>query len=248
MVGVALMVGVAAGGDGQNVQMAPSATDPRWSLVFADGFDGQQLSSRWTSYEGAARTSPGWFEPSHVTVSAGLMTISAYRDAAYSDKRWASGGIAVRDHRPQTYGKYLVRLRADVGHGVALTALLWPDDESWPPEVNFVEDNGAERGTIYATVHYGADDRQITHSRAVDLTKWHVYGVEWTPGSIVYTLDGEPWASVQGEHVPRRPMHLAIQTQVWEKGTTFETPVDPTTPLRTNLQVDWVEQYTRRSG
>jgi beta-glucanase (GH16 family) len=38
--------------------------------------------------------------------------------------------------------RYEVRMRADLGQGVSIVALLWPVENVWPPEIDFVEDGG----------------------------------------------------------------------------------------------------------
>ena len=53
----------------------------------------------------------------------------------------------------------------------------------------------------------------------VDLTQWHTLGVVWTPGRLVYTIDGRNWATVANANVPSTPMVLDIQTQAWACGT-----------------------------
>jgi beta-glucanase (GH16 family) len=81
---------------------------------------------------------------------------------------------------------------------------------------------------------------------SVDLTKWHTFGVEWTPGRLVYTLDGAAWATVRNANVPSIPMVLDIQTQGWACGTsTWEQCPNATTPSRVNLYVDWAVAYAR---
>jgi beta-glucanase (GH16 family) len=144
----------------------------------------------------------------------------------------------------QTYGKYLVRFRFDSGVGIAHAILLWPADNSWPPEVDFSEDNGAGRQTDYATLHYGPSNTMVQHSLSVDLTQWHTLGVEWTPGRLVYTIDGRSWATVNDSQVPSVPMVLDIQTQAWACGTSnWEQCPNATTPSHVNLYVDWVVAY-----
>ena len=75
-----------------------------------------------------------------------------------------------------------MRFRFDAGTGIAHAILLWPADNSWPPEVDFSEDNGGNNDKLPATMHYGASNTQIHRYVAVNLTKWHTLGVEWTPG------------------------------------------------------------------
>jgi beta-glucanase (GH16 family) len=225
----------------------PTTSPPGWRKVFADDFAGTSLKqSNWRLYWGEPGGDPGaWFDPNHVSVSGGELVISAYRDPADGGK-WATGGISNSPALVQTYGKYLVRLRMDAGTGISHMALLWPADNSWPPEVDFSEDNATSRQTDFGTLHYGAHNTQVQHRVFVDLTKWHTLGVEWTPGRLVYTLDGRVWATTTGANVPSIPMTLDIQTQSWACGVNgWEGCTGSTTPSRVNLDVDWVVEYAR---
>jgi beta-glucanase (GH16 family) len=232
---------------GSSGEPMPSGNLPGWRQVFADDFNGTTLdTSRWRTYSGQPGGDPGgWWAPSHVTVGGGMLILSGYRDPAEGD-RWTTGGVSSSPGLVQTYGKYLVRFRFDRGEGIAHAILLWPADNSWPPEIDFSEDNGLARQTDYATLHYGVANTQLQYPLSVDLTKWHTLGVEWTPGQLVYTVDGRDWATVTSAHVPTIPMVLDIQTQAWACGTsTWEHCPNSTTPPRVNLYVDWVVAYAR---
>jgi beta-glucanase (GH16 family) len=228
----------------------PTGNPPGWREVFSDDFTGTSLDWRWTSYWGQPGGDPGgFFDPTHVAVSNGTLVISAYRDPA--DDVWdagpgtyVSGGISSSPSFAQTYGKYLVRFRMDAGQGVALAILLWPQSNTWPPEIDFAEDNGGDRSINYATLHYGSANTQLQRRVAVDLTHWHTLGVQWTKGRLVYTLDGRDWAKVTSVNVPSIPMVLDIQTQGWACGTsTWEQCPNVSTPPRVNLEVAWVVAY-----
>jgi beta-glucanase (GH16 family) len=238
-------VNAAAPGTPSGLAM-PTGDIPGWHQVLADDFSGSVLdASKWRLYWGQPGGDPGgWFDPAHVSVSGGQMVLAGYRDPADGGK-WATAGVSSSPGLVQTYGKYLVRFRFDSGVGIAHAILLWPGDNSWPPEIDFSEDNGANRQTTYATLHYGANNTQVQRKVAVDLTKWHTLGVEWTPGRLVYTLDGKPWSTVTSSHVPSVPMTLDIQTQAWACGTsTWEQCPNATTPAHVNLYVDWVVAYS----
>ena len=68
-------------------------------------------------------------------------------------------------------------------------------------------------------------------------------GVEWTPGKLVYTLDGRVWGKVQSAEVPSEPMELAIQAQAGTCGDRFMPCPSAATPSLVDLQVDSVTAY-----
>jgi beta-glucanase (GH16 family) len=233
-----------------NREPMPVGNIPGWRQVFTDDFSGRALDpSKWRLYWGKPGGDPaGWYDPRHVAVSHGMLVISAYRDRR-DRGRWATGGLSSSPGLVQTYGKYLVRLRLDPGIGVGHAALLMPADNSWPPEIDFSEDNGSGRTGTLATLHYGKQD---THWDAflgsVNLTQWHTLGVQWTPGKLQYTIDGRIWKTMAGSVVPALPMVLDLQTQTWPCSGTWGRCPNATTPRVVRMYVDWVVAYAPASG
>jgi beta-glucanase (GH16 family) len=224
---------------------------PGWREVFHDDFNGNTVNlAKWRLYYGQPGGDPlGWFDPTHVTVSNGMLVISAYRGGD-DHGRWGTGGLSSSPGLVQTYGKYLVRFRFNEGIGIGHALVLTAADGSWPPEIDFSEDNGSGRGTTLATLHYGADDTRLTHPTAVNLTQWHTLGVEWTPGKLVYTLDGHIWETIRTSHVPSVPMAMDMQTQAWPCVGSWGRCPNASTPKVVRLYVDWVVAYapTSRTG
>jgi beta-glucanase (GH16 family) len=226
----------------------PTAPVPGWRKVFADDFKGSSLNKRnWSTYDGQPGHDTGaWFASTHDLVRGGLLVISAYQDPAHGG-RWVTGGLT--HNVGQTYGRFLVRMRRDRGVGISHALVLWPINHIWPPEIDLSEDNATNQRTDYATLHYGTAQhhRGIYRHIAVDLTKWHTWGVEWMPGRLVYTLDSRVWATVASSGVPASPMRLCLQTQSWAAGVDRrEGSTGPSTPRMVNMYVDWVVVYTRR--
>ena len=217
---------------------------PGWKRLFSDDFNGSALNTAaWGTYSGQPGGDPGGlWDPSHVVVHGGLLELQTYQDPAHGE-RWVSGGVSSAQALKQTYGKYLVRFRMDPGYGVAGIVLLWPSSGGWPPEIDFAEDGGGNRSETTATLHYGESDSQVARSVKADFSVWHTVGVEWTPGRVVYTLDGAAWDTLSSSQVPSQPMEMDIQTQAGTCGQ-VETPCpNASTPAHVNLQVDWVVAY-----
>jgi beta-glucanase (GH16 family) len=212
--------------------------------VFPDDFTGGQLDGQWYRYEGQPDGDPGgWFDPSHVSVGNGVLTIGAWQEPSRNDL-YATGGVSNSRSFSQTYGRFEMRFRVQPGTGIAYVLLLWPTNDDYPPEIDIAEDNGRDRQTMYAVLHpsdtsFPNEQRDV----AVDATQWHTAGLEWTPRRLVFTLDGEPWARIDGPQVPAEPMSLALQTQAWYCGHDWEACPDETTPERVDLEVDWVAIY-----
>jgi beta-glucanase (GH16 family) len=225
----------------------PIGDIPGWRQGFADDFRGTSIdTSKWFAYSGQPGGDPaGWWEPSHVVVGDCMVTLRGYKDPASRPGIFVTGGIGLNSANSGTYGKYLIRMRRDKGDGISAIALLWPRGNTWPPEIDFYEDYAEPSGTT-ATLHCGAngDNRcQIPQSLAgYDATQWHTVGVEWSPGKLVYTVDGTAWATVTDAKVPSIPMFLAVQTQSLVCSR-HNTCLSPSTPAEVDLQVDWVAAY-----
>ena len=235
-----------------NVSASPSSRDmpwgdlPGWRMIFSDDFTGSSIdTSKWILYQGEAGGDPGgYFAQSHLSVKNGSFIIRGSKDSAYNNM-WITGGMNA--NLPTVYGKYLVRMRMDQGKGISMILLLWPQDESWPPEVDFAEDNGANpRNFIDATCWYKSSGQEMSIVKeltSIDTTQWHTYGVEWTAHKLVYSIDGQTWNTLTSQYVPSVPMHLCIQTQAWSCGLDWENCPDSSTPANVNMYVDWVVQY-----
>jgi hypothetical protein len=219
---------------------------PGWHQVLAEDFGGNALDrGRWDVYDGQPGGDPaGWWNPSHVLVGNDMLTIRGSQDQTPNGRSYVTGGISNAPSFSQSYGRFDIRFRMDKGLGIAYALLLWPTSNVWPPEIDIMEDNGHYRSDTSATLHYGADNHMVFRKVAGDFTKWHTAGLEWTPGKLVYYLDGKVWTTMSGSYIPKEPMHIAIQTQAWPCGGTWEACPDATTPAAVDLQVDWVTAYS----
>jgi beta-glucanase (GH16 family) len=245
----ALGAGLAAlaisGGQGELGAAAAARAPAKWKRVFVDDFSQGLDRSRWVVYSGQPGGDPGgWWDPSHATVRDGVLSLETYQDLRFGG-RWVSGGVSSSRALRQRYGKYLVRFRMDAGRGVLGVLLLWPASNVWPPEIDFAETGGANdrRDEISATLHYGSDNSEIHRSVQGEFTQWHTAGVEWTPGRLVYTLDGRRWATVSSPYVPGMRMDLDIQAQAGTCGNPYSPCPGLGTPAHVNLQVDRVTAY-----
>lgn len=207
-----------------------------YSQSYVTDFSGSSLPSGWYTYSGQPGGDPGaQWAPGHVQVSGGLLQLNTYQDSSYGGE-WVSGGLCQCGHA-QAYGAYFVRARL-TGAGPTGVMLLWPSANVWPPEVDFNETGGGVSGTS-ATVHYSSTNKQDQRSLSIDMTKWHTWGVIWTPTSITYTVDGRVWGTVTNTaEIPSIAMTLDLQQQTW-CSSGWACPSAPQ-----SMQVDWVAEYT----
>jgi hypothetical protein len=206
-----------------------------YHLTFCDDFQGPRLGRGWFLFQGQPGGDPGaMFDPSHVQLHGGQLTINTYRDRSNGGS-WATGGLCHCGHA-QTYGAFFVRSRV-TGGGDDNDELLWPSGHSWPPEIDFNETSPYLTRTA-SYVHYDASNRQIGHQLRINLVRWHTWGVLWSARSIVFTVDGRVWSRVVAPAaIPHVPMTLDLQEQTF----CFNRTACPTHPV--SLRVDWVSVF-----
>ncbi len=222
---------------------------PGWRQTFADDFTEPNLAAHWYLYNGQPGGDPGgYFNSGHITESNGILTIGAWRASSPAGNIYVSGGMSNAKSFSQAYGLYKVRFKMDKGWGISYTLQLWPSDDHWPPEIDILEDSGKNRTMTSATLHYGADNTMVHREVTGNWAGWHTAEVEWSKGQLIYRIDGKQWTTISDPNVPSSPMSIAIQSQAWSCGHTWEGCPNASTPSRVNLQIDWVVAYQKVAG
>lgn len=240
-----------------------------WSLVWQDEFDGPAGQppddANWTHDLGT-----GWgnaqleYDTDRTSNSCldggGHLAITARREnvqgCAYSSARLVS-----RDRVEPTYGRVEARLRAPFGQGI------WPafwllganiDEAPWPAcgEVDIMEMQGQQPDLNLGSLHgpgYSGGASYTHHYRLPGAgfhEDFHVFGVDWSPGMIVWSVDHQPFASatpadVAGAWVFDHPFYLIMNVAV---GGSFVGNPDECTIFPQSMLVDWVRVYQARPG
>jgi hypothetical protein len=217
---------------------------PGWRQVFADDFSadaplGSFLStygSAWSAYPSTWSDTSGngrYDQARTLSVSASVLDIYLHSE---------NGVHYVAAPTPKlpamTYGRYSVRFQADSVAGYKTAWLLWPDDNQWPAhgEIDFPE--GDLDSTISAFSHWalpsGGQDAFPTNAT---YAAWHTSTVEWTPGKLVFYLDGEV-IGTSVRNVPSTPMHWVLQTETQLSGGA------PAASASGHVRIDWATAYT----
>ena len=220
-----------------------------WKQIFSDDFDDCDLGSDWGTYSGQPGGNPNsTWDDSMVQVDDGLLNLNSQR----TDAGWITGGVS---NYPvtQQYGRWEIRMRADNSDDISYHILLWPQNEKWPPEIDFAESVSGTRDEMSAFLHWvddtGSNDKQGV-STGGDFSEWHTVGVEWGPGIVRYLLDGKVWAEAHSEAmVPNVPMWLGLQAEAGacerraDWGMTPCAEASEQRPDTVAVQVDWVTVY-----
>ena len=217
---------------------APPAPNqlPGYQQVFLDDFTKPLDTTKWGLFDGVPKGDPsGRFEPGHVRTSKGLLRIGTWRDPSHRN-HWATGGVCLCG-APTTYGAFFVRSRV-TAPGPDDAQLLWPVDNSWPPELDFNETGKSPMASSW-TDHYASPTTWVQHTRKINVVHWHTWGIVWTPTSVTFVVDGKAWGQLTGKaQIPTLPMTLDLQSQTW-------CGILPECPRRSSaMLVDWVVAYT----
>jgi hypothetical protein len=206
-----------------------AATLYGWGPV-VDGDEFTTLNTaKWGLYNSAGHGGNGLRRPSQISVANGVLTIAGTSNGT-------TGGMSMSPGRK--YGRWETRMQVPKGdYRYHPVALLWPDAENWPVggEVDYAETTAAASDVDFF-LHYSKDNRTTNGNRAVDLTQWHNYAVEWTATGIRGYIDGVQFFSdTNTAHLPPGAMHQTLQLDWFPNGTTATTP--------SQMNVAWVRVY-----
>lgn len=254
----------------------PSADPPTSNsrLIFEDNFTGlagqPPDSSKWQPVTGG----DGWgnqeleyytSRPANVALDgAGHLAITAHAET------YTGPDLVTRDYtsaRLQTMGLFAttygeVEARIKVPSALGLWPAFWAlgsdiSTVGWPAcgEIDVMENLGNDPFTMYGSVHGpttsgGAPGYGITAATRSPVSLavgFHVYGVTWSPGALVFTLDGVPYATqtpatlgANRHWVFNKPFFLLLNLAV---GGTWPGAPDATTAFPATMLVDWVRAY-----
>jgi hypothetical protein len=214
--------------------MSVTLNSSDFSTVLYDGFDGGSLDrSSWRSvYSGEYHNDAFFWDPGQISVGGGLLTI----DTEQSGGGWLSGGLSTIPSG-QTYGRYEFRARMDEGQGTAGVILLWPSDGRWTDEVDIIETHRGDRSSFAFSNHGSPITTEYVN---VDVSDWHTYQLDWVPGLLRLSVDGQVKSEITTD-VPDQQMSFGIQGQVMAASDTwFGGAPDGSTPRSVALEVDFV--------
>jgi beta-glucanase (GH16 family) len=259
----------AAGAGGHSVERG---TVRFHSLVWNDSFSGPVGAPpnvlKWEAVSGDWSGGDGELEyytssPSNVSLDgSGHLAITARREddpGTAGIRHYTSGRVDTAGLFETTYGRIEARIKLPAGRG------LWPafwglagdvSTAGWPAagELDVMENLGSNPFRTYAAVHGPARHQRagfqdvVSRRSASSLARgFHVYGMDWSPGRIVFTLDGVRYATrtpaslpAGSEWVFNRPFFLVLNLAV---GGHWGGPPSRATHFPATMLVDWVRVY-----
>jgi beta-glucanase (GH16 family) len=247
------------------VAAATSSQSRAPKLIWSDEFTGPAgpvNRARWRYDLGAG----GWGDAELQTYAAANASLDGHGHLVIVARRGTGPGGGFTSARLTTAGRFSFRYgrveaRIKVPAGPGLQAAFWALGSDyrtvgWPGsgEIDVMEVLGQRPRTVIATVHgpssHSSHGYAIGHAATASRPlsdAFHVYGMVWGPGSIVWTLDGRPYARVTRSMLPATGSwvfdhRFSLLLSLAVGGTWPGPPTSPTTfPAR--LIVDWVRVY-----
>ncbi len=240
-------------------------------LIWHDEFSGPRGSrpnrSHWTPIVGPtyAHKELEYYtaRPRNVSLDgSGHLQITARRESRGSGparRPYTSARLETGRLFQVRYGRIEARIKVPYGRG--LWSAFWGVGSDYPRvgwpqsgELDMVEYIGRAPWNAFGTIHGPAAGYPLgyQHISAVRLRRrlgaqYHVFGVEWTPGRIQFTLDGMVYATRtpadldSGERwVFDKPFDLILNLSV---GGSWPGPPSSATRFPARMLVDWVRVY-----
>jgi beta-glucanase (GH16 family) len=231
------------------------STAPKYTGWTADWVDDLNIpidQTKWGrygwGYQVPGQGAMGRYLQSNTFTSNGIMTLRTQ----YVNGEWSSAGVSSGDFYSASGGRWEVRAKFPVSKGIGYAFLLYPNDGTWPPEVDLAE--GRAKGPLVtATYHWGAANSQVqAFLTNTDMSGWHTYGAIIGTNTITYTFDGKAYATITNSQVTTKKLWIGFQCGAMDpngSAKAYET-VDhgvpgPLTPAVSDIQIDWVAHYTQ---
>ena len=230
----------------------------QYALVWADEFDDNELNLNKWSYD-LGQGDWGWGNnelqfytnnAANVNVDTGYLHIIA-KSQQFAGANYTSAKIKTKDLYEFTYGRVEARIKIPYGQG------MWPafwmlganiDQVSWPycGEIDLLEHVNNEL-VVHGTHHYDHNGHvMLGGSVSCDASEFQVYGIEWTPttmewslnGNVYYTTNIGPGAVSKEEF--HEPFYLILNLAV---GGNWPGSPNGTTSFPALMEVDYVRVY-----
>jgi len=207
-------------------------------LVFDANFNGSSLNTAvwgtcypWASPDGCTNFGNSqeeeWYLPSQDQVYGGVLHLVAEEQATEgttksgSPKTYAyrSGMVTTYPSFSFTYGYVQVVAKLPGGNGTWPALWLLPTNESWPPEIDMME-NWGNPYDMYSTYHWlsasGPQQSMTKVNSSSNLAQsWNTYAVDWEPSSITWYLNGKVVASYTGSQISNMPMYFLANLAIY---------------------------------
>jgi beta-glucanase (GH16 family) len=237
-----------------------TASSNTQNFAFFDDFLAASLDPAWTALNRPGDASGSELQcntPANVALAGGNLLITSQQQSmpcGSTTTSYTSGAIQWTSFN-FTYGTVEYRMQLPGGSG--LRPVVWllgsdcqasnivsPDNIggcNWPfpgsEEIDITEILGSNYNQINQGLISSAGDHGCVPNIDVSVgSGYHVYQLVWSPGSLIWKVDGATTCSVSSAAVPSSPMFLIIETTVGGSGGTVDNSTLPQTTF-----VDYVK-------
>jgi len=171
---------------------------------------------------------------------------------ALNRQPFLSGIITSYDAFRFLYGR--VEARAKMPAGKGLWSAFWllngyyKEDQPADPEIDIIEAIGDQLTTANHAYHYNSPDGRYVSSEfrapMPDFSAdFHTYGVDWSPGRVIWYVDGVETHRLEGDTVSDEQMYLLANLAV---GGAFPGSPDETTVFPATFEIDYIRVWQKR--
>jgi len=259
-------------GGGAGLQPPPAAG---YKLVWSDEFNGADGSSpdssKWTYDIGGNGWGNNELEyytnrTQNAQIKGGNLVITAQKETyTGSDgvtRNYTSARLKTQGLFTQAYGRFEASIKIPAGQG------MWPafwmlgnniSSVGWPKcgEIDIMENIGREPSTVHGSLHSSSTVAQTSDASAPFslpagqnfADAFHLYAVEWEPGTVRFYVDSNLYATFTQSQWPAggtwsfdHPFFILLNVAV---GGNWPGPPDSTTVFPQQMLVDYVRIYTK---
>ena len=232
-----------------------------WNLVWSDEFNEATINpANWTFDIGNG--SGGWgnneleyytSRTNNVRIENGNLVIQA-RQESFGGMNYTSARLKSQGLQNWTYGRIEASILLPSGQTQGLWPAFWMlgsniGSVGWPEcgELDIMERVNLN-STINGTMHwYDAGEADYgSISSVLDFTQYHVYSIEWDPGLITWSVDGNPFLlanitnNVNNTGAFHLPFFILLNLAV---GGNWPGSPDSATTFPATMYVDYVRVY-----
>ena len=238
-----------------------------YKLIFSDEFnlpDGSQPdSTKWKRCRRNPSRWARWISDSKdvVYIKNGKLVCRAIpnKDLKADTAQMLTGAIETMGVFEMKYGKVEVRMRTNAKIGNSPAAWIRNDQRRYKlySEIDIMESFGKKK-EVFHTIHSEYTVNNPKHGEKnlfkskTNVTKWHIYGIIWTPTEVIWTIDGKETgryhksssSTLLAKHqwTFNQPMFLRLnQSLVYGS---VEQNLDTKTTFVTEF--DWIRVYQKR--
>ncbi len=275
LIALSIFSAAAAYGLGTQPENNARTTSNNWTLVWSDEFNGSDGSmpdpGKWTIIKSGSDFGNRELEyytdrPTNLHLEKGNLVITARKESyTGSDgvtKQYTSARLQTAGHFEKKYGRFEARIKVPKGQGI------WPafwmlgsdhDSTGWPEcgEIDIMENVGFEPTKVHGSLHgpgYSGSNPLTglfaLPSGANFSDDFHVFAIEWEPGTIRFYVDDTLYETQTSSVLPSNtrwsfdhPFYVILDLAV---GGNWPGNPDATTPFPVSMQVDYVRVYEHK--